>query len=222
VSVGRWRKQLAAAVVQICQERITQNLTNQKMEVLTLILPHIQQVAEQDAQVLSQEDLLWPYEGLARLAEYQANFADALKWCELGLNLCELQLGPKDPTTASALNNVAQLLGDSLRQAEAVPLMRRALAIDEASYGPDHHKLIATLGNQAKVLHVAKRVPEAETLMRRSLAITEATYGLDHPQTETDLSNLASLLCATNQISETEPLVRRMLKILITCSARGI
>ena len=36
------------------------------------------------------------------------------------------------------LNNLAQLLQDTNRLAEAEPLMRRALAIDEKSYGADH------------------------------------------------------------------------------------
>ena len=213
VPVGRWRKQLAGAVVQICQERITQNLTNQKMEALNLFLPHIQQVAEHDAQVLSQEDLLWPYEGLARLAEYQANFADALKWCELGLNVCELELGPKDPTTASALNNVAQLLEDSHRQAEAVPLMRRALAIDEANYGPDHPELAKSLNNLAKLMHSLGRSSEAEPMMRRALSISEASCGPDHPDTATALNRLASLLYDTNRLTEAELLMRRALAI---------
>jgi hypothetical protein len=39
---------------------------------------------------------------------------------------------------AKSLSNLAFLLLDTNRRAEAEPLFRRALEIDEASYGPDH------------------------------------------------------------------------------------
>jgi hypothetical protein len=42
---------------------------------------------------------------------------------------------------AVALNNLALLLKDTNRLAEAEPLMRRAWAIDESSYGPEHPRV---------------------------------------------------------------------------------
>ena len=47
------------------------------------------------------------------------------------------------------LNNLAQLLQDTNRLAEAEPLMRRALAIDEKSFGPDHPDVAIGLNNLA-------------------------------------------------------------------------
>ena len=54
------------------------------------------------------------------------------------LAIDEASFGPDHPDVASDLNNLAQLLQDTNRLAEAEPLMRRALAIDEASFGPEH------------------------------------------------------------------------------------
>ncbi|MFN7999618.1 MAG: tetratricopeptide repeat protein [Acidobacteriota bacterium] len=44
--------------------------------------------------------------------------------------------GADHPNVATDLNNLAQLLQDTNRLAEAEPLMRRALKIDEAELRP--------------------------------------------------------------------------------------
>ena len=59
------------------------------------------------------------------------------------LSIDETSLGPDHPNVAIRLNNLAQLLKDTNRLAEAEPLMRRAVAILEASL-PDHHPWVQT------------------------------------------------------------------------------
>ena len=91
------------------------------------------------------------------------------------------------------LNNLARLLQDTNRLAEAEPLMRRALAIDEASYGPDHPNVARDLNNLALLLQATNHFAEAEPLMRRAQRIFEASYGAEHPSTTTARKNLAAL-----------------------------
>ncbi|MEY4807042.1 MAG: hypothetical protein RLZZ206_1431 [Cyanobacteriota bacterium] len=211
--MSRWRKQLAAAVAGVCREQIPQTLTLEQVQGLKVFLPHIQLVAEHLADDLGEEDLIWPTLGLARVAEHQAAFAEALKWYQLALELSELRLGPNHPDAATALNNLAQLLKVTNRLAEAEPLMRRALAIDEASYGNDHPNTAIRLNNLAGLLMDTNRLEEAEPLMRRTLAIDEAIYGNGHPKVARDLNNLAGLLQSTNRLAEAEPLMRLALAI---------
>ena len=211
--MSRWRKQLAAAVAGVCREQIPQTLTLEQVQGLKVFLPHIQLVAEHLADDLGEEDLIWPTLGLARVAEHQAAFAEALKWYQLALELSELRLGPNHPDAATALNNLAQLLKVTNRLAEAEPLMRRALAIDEASYGNDHPNMAIRLNNLAGLLMDTNRLEEAEPLMRRTLAIDEAIYGNGHPKVARDLNNLAGLLQSTNRLAEAEPLMRLALAI---------
>ena len=68
------------------------------------------------------------------------------------LAIDETSLGPDHPNVAIRLNNLAQLLQDTNRLAEAEPLMRRALAIDETSLGPDHPDVAIDLNNLAALL----------------------------------------------------------------------
>jgi len=150
--VARWRKQLAAAVAGVCRELIPQTLTLEQVKALEVFLPHIQVVAEHLADDLGEEDLLWPTAGLARVAKHQAAFAEALKWYQLALELSELRLGPNHPSTAGAINNLAQLLQATNRLAEAEPLMARGFAVFWQSLGFDHPNTQSVGGNYIALL----------------------------------------------------------------------
>jgi tetratricopeptide (TPR) repeat protein len=96
----------------------------------------------------------------------------------------EQSYGPDHPDVAIDLNNLALLLQDTNRLAEAEPLMRRALAIDEQSYGPDHPNLARDLNNLALLLQDTDRLAEAEPLICRCLEITrkfQEANGFEHP-----------------------------------------
>jgi tetratricopeptide (TPR) repeat protein len=91
-------------------------------------------------------------------------------------------------------NNLAVLLREANRHAEAEPLMRRALKIDEANLGPDHPNVATHLNNLAALLEDTNRHAEAEPLYRRAIRIDEASFGPDHPSTQTKRRNLEGLL----------------------------
>ncbi len=80
------------------------------------------------------------------------------------LAIAERSYGPDHSAVAIRLNNLATLLRDTNRMAEAEPLYRRALAIDEASYGPDHPDVARDLNNLAGLLADTNRLTEAEPL----------------------------------------------------------
>jgi tetratricopeptide (TPR) repeat protein len=218
--VFRWRERLAAVVAQLCDERIPHALTRSQVEALEPVLPHIQQVAEHGAGDLSDEDLIWPYTGLARVAEHQALFAETRRWYEQGLAECERRLGPEHPDTAAALNNLALLLNATSRLTEAEPLMRRALAIDEASYGPEHPNVAIRLNNLAQLLQATNRLSEAEPLSRRQLLIflILSRQGFEHPQLQSAIGNYAALLEETGHSEED---IQTKIKALITEATAG-
>ena len=123
-------------------------------------------------------------------------------------------MSPDHPRYSSRINNLAQLLMDTNREAEAEPLLRQSLKIDEQVYGPDHQNVANDLNSLAGLLQATDRQAEAEPLIRRALAIVERSNGPDHPNVATCLNTLAQLLEATNRQAEAEPLLRRGLAIV--------
>jgi tetratricopeptide (TPR) repeat protein len=114
---------------------------------------------------------------------------------------------------ARGLNNLARLLHETNRQAEAQPLYRRAIAVDEKSFGPGHPIVAIRLNNLAESLRATNRLTQAEPLYRRALAIDEKSYNPDHPNVARGLNNLAALLLATNRLAEAAPAIRQALAI---------
>ncbi len=80
-----------------------------------------------------------------------------LRYEEIAPN--EKYYGPDHPNVAIRLNNLAQLLADTNRLAEAEPLMRRALAIFTASLGPDHQSTQTVARNLAALLAAMGAAP---------------------------------------------------------------
>ncbi len=80
------------------------------------------------------------------------------------LKIDEQSFGPNHPDVATDLNNLALLLQDTNRLAEAEPLLRRAAAIFERSLGANHPNALITLENYADLLRKLNRNAEAEKL----------------------------------------------------------
>lgn len=106
-------------------------------------------------------------------------------------------MGPDHPTVAIRLSNLAALLHDMNRLADAEPLYRRALAISEKSLRPDDPGVAKDLYNLAALLWKTNRLAEAEPLLRRALGILvnfTHTAGHQHPRLESVRANYAQAL----------------------------
>ena len=124
----------------------------------------------------------------------------------------EVAYGPDNPTVATALNNLAQLLQAMICLAEAETLLTRALAIDETAYGPDHPDVAIALNKLAELLQATDDLVKAMSLLSRALANAEAAYDPDHPNVVTALNELAALQ-AKNRLAEAEHLMRSVVEI---------
>ena len=81
--------------------------------------------------------------------------------------------GSDHPTVAAKYRSLVFLLKAVKRSADAVPLMRRALAIDEKNSDPDQVAVALDLKILAGLLVDANWFDEAESLLRRVLVIDE-------------------------------------------------
>lgn len=121
--------------------------------------------------------------------------------------------GASHPDVADSLNDLALLLDDQGRHAEAAPLHLRALAIREQALGPAHPAVAQSLNNLAGHHDALGRFTQAEALYRRALAIDEQALGADHPEVAYVLNNLALLHYSQGRYAIAEPLYQRSLAI---------
>ena len=156
-------------------------------------------------------------QGLAAQSRKVDELGRAGKYAEaIALARAMLAAQEKNPASrdyAGALNNLAQLYGDVGRDAEAEPLLKRAIAIMEKAVGIDSGEIAPELTNLAALYFRQQRYAEAEPMFKRALALREKSLPAGHPDIGQALNNLATLYERTDRHADSEPLFKRALAI---------
>src|SRR5450755_2730787 len=178
------------------------------------LLPHALLCAE----LIAQEQMNAPEAArlLNQTGDYlnaRARYTEAEPLYVRALAICEQQVGPQHPTTATSLNNLALLYDNQGKYEQAEPLYQRALSIYEQQVGPLHPDTAQSLNNLALLYNNQGKYEQAEPLYQRALAINEQQVGPQHPRTATSLNNLAELYRAQGKDEQAEPLLQRALSI---------
>jgi tetratricopeptide (TPR) repeat protein len=82
-------------------------------------------------------------------------------------------LGNDHPDVGRGYNNLAHLLKDEGRYAEAEPLYRQAIEINEKTLGKDHPNSAIDYNNLARLLQAQGKYAQAEPLYRQAIEILQ-------------------------------------------------
>ena len=145
--------------------------------------------------------------------EYWARYGFALAVLEPLLCRQETLLLEDHDEIANTSNSLGSSYVTLARFDEAMPLLKRALAIWEKAHGSEYPDTALVINNLAGLLQDLGDYAGAEPLLRRALAIREKVLGPDHPSTANSLNNLASLLNSQGDYTAAEPLYRHALAI---------
>jgi tetratricopeptide (TPR) repeat protein len=114
----------------------------------------------------------------------------------------ERELGPDDPSTLAARNNLANAYQAAGRADEAIALHEQVLADRERVLGPNHPHTEQSRNNLAAAQRAAGRTDEAIALHERVLADLEEELGPEHPDTLAARNNLALAYQAAGRADE--------------------
>ena len=117
------------------------------------------------------------------------------------------------PTVATRYNNLAVLLQDQGKYAEAEPLYRRAIEIDEKALGKDHPDVAIRYNNLADLLQDQGKYDRGRAALSAGHRDRRKVLGKDHPNVAIGYNNLAVLLQDQGKYAEAEPLYRRAIEI---------
>ena len=105
-----------------------------------------------------------------------------------------VELGEEHEKTLAAANDLALLLKDTGRVAEAEQLYRATYDARKKKLGEDHPDTLNSAGNLAFLLKNTGRTEEAEPLYRARYDAKKKKLGEDHPDTLDSAGNLGILL----------------------------
>ncbi len=151
-------------------------VTRSMLEQVSVAIPHWQGVAQAFTPLLSDQDALWPWFALGRVAEGQNRWGDAEKAYQACLTMTKQRFGSEYPNTATSLNNLALLYRAMGRYPEAEPLYVRAIAIWTETLGQDHPHTQQGLKNFRSCVSKAWQAGRAEELSNHP--ITQAILEL--------------------------------------------
>ena len=109
--------------------------------------------------------------------------------------------------TSRLLSNVAVMLTQHGRLAEAEALMRKRVAAWRAKHGDRDPNTLAALNNLALNLREQGKLAEAEPLFHEALAAEREVNGNNALSTMQDAGNLGTVLLAQGKLAEAEPLL---------------
>ena len=133
--------------------------------------------------------------------------AEVVGMAETAVNGLKRKLGPDDPDTQSAVNNLALTLESTGRLPEAIALLERVRDVAIAKFGRDDINTLSLLGNLAGFYQKANQIDKAVPLFQDVIKRQEATLGREHPDTYTTKSNLGFIYLVTGRPKEAIPLL---------------
>ncbi len=199
------KRSLCQVMVAVAQD-IPKDATLKQITTVSPAIPHIAEVANHLIQYVSDDDLLWPFEGIATFYNAQGLYNQALPWLKQCLEVTKKRLGEEHPDVAISLNDLALLYNSQGRYSEAEPLHVQALALRRKLLGEEHPDVAQSLNNLALLYDSQGRYSEAEPLYFQALALRRKLLGEEHPDVAESLNNLAFLYYSQGRYSEAEPL----------------
>jgi serine/threonine protein kinase/tetratricopeptide (TPR) repeat protein len=156
-------------------------------------------------------DTLGPLENVGLVHGAQGRFekSDALlRTAEQELRrVLELrqQLLPEDhEDIATSLNNLACVLRDQGRLAEAESMCQDALTRRRRQLGDEHPATVTSLDNMASILLAQGRLAAAETGFQMALGMRRKRFGEEHPAVAQSLNDLAEVWRQQGKLAEAE------------------
>jgi tetratricopeptide (TPR) repeat protein len=150
--------------------------------------------------------------GLGLLLDHEGRPAEAERNLRAALQLQQNLFAGSDPTVARTMKDLARAIADGGNLNEAIPLMRRAVAMQRALYGDQPHPDLAeVLNDMGLLLDENGALDESEKFYRESLAMYRRLLGDKHPFVATALENVALILQDKGDLAGAEVLYMQSL-----------
>ena len=193
--------------------QLPQTPTRNQIIAIGPAIPHMAEVVTALQDGLSDEDFVWPFDGLGRFYAGQGAYVQAVPWREECLSVVRDRFGELHPKVAFSLNNLAWLYYVQGCYSEAEPLYVEALRINKRSLGEEHSDVAVILNNLAGLYRFQGRYNEAESLYQKTLQMRRRLLGKEHPDVAVSLNDLAGLYESQGRYSEAESLYREALQM---------
>ncbi|MGB3188327.1 MAG: tetratricopeptide repeat protein, partial [Limnoraphis sp.] len=210
--IDEWKRSICQAIVAVAK-KIPETPTRNEILAVTLTIPHIEEVAENLTDWLTDEDLIQPFVGLYQFYDGQGLYSQAEPWRENCLSITQNRLGQQHPDVATSLNYLANLYSNQGKYEQAEPLYLQALEMRRLLLGQQHPDVATSLNNLALLYSSQGKYEQAELLYQQALEMRRQLLGQQHPEVAQSLNNLAGLYYSQGKYEQAEPLYQQALEM---------
>jgi tetratricopeptide (TPR) repeat protein len=129
------------------------------------------------------------------------------------LEVRSARLGPRDPTTLTAMNDLAMDYRAAGRLDRALPLLEEVFELQKASLGPDHADTLAGMNNLAGVYEAQGKLDRSLPLQEEVFRRSQAKLGPDDADTLVVMGNLAEGYRMAGRLDKAIPLMEETLTL---------
>lgn len=189
------------AIVEVAKG-VPESPNQKEISTLTPGIPHLEDVAQNLTDAVSNENLIEVLSGLYRFYSSQGLYALAEPWCEQCVLVIQTRLGEEHHDVAKSYNNQAELYRFQGRYDEAEDLYEKALSLNKRLFGEEHPDVAFGYNSLAALYHALGRYDEAEHLCRTALSIRERLFKEDHHHLANSYNRLATIYHAQGRYDE--------------------
>jgi tetratricopeptide (TPR) repeat protein len=221
------QEDLQRALVQI-MVKIAQDIpvtpTQETIQTLLPVIPHLEEVAEQYTAFFADDELLWPFMGLGRFYAGQGLYTLAEPWYAVCLTKTQERFGDEHPNVATSLNNLAGLYGLQGRYSDAEPLYRDTLEMRQRLLGDEHPDVAASLNNLAGLYAAQEQFEKAVPLLEQALRIVRQLLGDEHPHTQILVQHVEQIKAAilSSRTEQSATTLRHIVRTLYSFGIHGL
>ncbi|WP_242055991.1 tetratricopeptide repeat protein, partial [Nostoc flagelliforme] len=206
-------KQAFAETIVAITQKIPDLPTLQLITSVKDAIPHLEEIAQNLTDAVSDENLIWVFVGLNRFYSGQGLYAIAELWCKQCVSVVQSRLGEEHLDVATSFNNLAGLYRNQGRYSEAEALYKTALELSQRLLGEEHPDVATSYNNLAVLYESQGRYSEAEPLYKTALSLWQRLLGEEHPNVASSYNNLAGLYRNQGRYSEAEALYKTALEL---------
>ncbi|HEY9829590.1 MAG TPA: tetratricopeptide repeat protein [Stenomitos sp.] len=167
-------------------------------------MPHVAEAATNLTAYLSNETLIYPFQGLGRFYESQGLYEQAEYWYEQSLAITQSRLGSDNLAVAISLSNLGGIYLLKSRYKEAESWYLQALEIFKRLRGDEDTDIALILNHLAHLYTLQGRYVEAEVLALQALELFKCLRGDEHTDVALVLNNLGELYRRWGRHNEAE------------------
>ncbi|NET37951.1 MAG: tetratricopeptide repeat protein [Cyanothece sp. SIO1E1] len=204
---------------QFCQVMVTfirqmpRSLTQGELAAIAPTIPHVMEVAMFFRDGLSEEDLVWPFNGLSRFYQHQGAYDQAKFWREQYLSMARHQSGKEHPNLIRSQQNLAEVNHVQKHRLDAERMRLQVLAsrrqlLDE----PQHQGMANSSNSQVQSQPSQGQYVEADSPNGQTLELSKRSLNEADPNIADSLKNLVEYHAQGHQ-AETEKLCLQILEL---------